>query len=86
MTFLVLFVTGAPNIPNKPLAFCPHHGRACCDSAEDFQLQKQFEFMNISDSGCGSLVKSILCAVRARCSLKIKSLKLLLLGYFKCGR
>ncbi|XP_059655942.1 HIPL1 protein-like [Cornus florida] len=53
----------APLIPKTPLTFCPYNGRVCCDSAQDLQLQKQFEAMNISDSGCGSVVKSILCAM-----------------------
>lgn len=52
----------APLVPKKPLAFCPYNGSVCCDSAKDLQLQKQFQAMNISDEGCASLMKSILCA------------------------
>ncbi|KAF8399390.1 hypothetical protein HHK36_015254 [Tetracentron sinense] len=52
----------APFTPKTPLAFCPYNGSVCCDSAEDLQLQKQFQAMNVSDSGCASLLKSIICA------------------------
>ncbi|KAL7240909.1 hypothetical protein ACSBR2_006536 [Camellia fascicularis] len=52
----------APVIPKTPLVFCPHNGKVCCDTAMDLQLEKQFQAMNISDSGCASVVKSILCA------------------------
>ncbi|KAL5725532.1 hipl1 protein [Ranunculus cassubicifolius] len=46
----------------SPLAFCSYNETACCSSAEDTQLQKQFQSMNISDPSCASAVKSILCA------------------------
>ncbi|XAR64973.1 Soluble quinoprotein glucose dehydrogenase [Bertholletia excelsa] len=52
----------APVVPEVPLAFCPYNGRVCCDKSKDLQLQKKFQAMNISDTGCASLVKSILCA------------------------
>ncbi|PSS28694.1 HIPL1 protein [Actinidia chinensis var. chinensis] len=52
----------APVIPKTPLAFCPYNGRVCCDSAKDLRLQKQFQAMSIPDSGCASVVQSILCA------------------------
>ncbi|KAG5522361.1 hypothetical protein RHGRI_034518 [Rhododendron griersonianum] len=52
----------APAIQKTPLAFCPYNGKVCCDSAKDLELRKNFLAMNISDSGCASLVKSILCA------------------------
>ncbi|XP_057949199.1 HIPL1 protein-like [Malania oleifera] len=54
----------APHTPTTPLAFCHtyNNGSACCDSAKDGQLQKQFQAMNISDPACASLLKSILCA------------------------
>ncbi|KAI4336057.1 hypothetical protein L6164_014633 [Bauhinia variegata] len=43
-------------------SFCPYNGSTCCNSTEDAQIQKQFQAMNISDSGCASLLKSIICA------------------------
>lgn len=52
----------APVNPKIPLAFCPYHGIVCCDSAKELQLQKQFQSMNISNQGCASIVKSILCS------------------------
>ncbi|KAL8464908.1 hypothetical protein ACS0TY_034407 [Phlomoides rotata] len=53
----------APFTIKSPLQFCPYNGTTCCNSTEDLRLQKQFESMNISsDSGCASLLKSILCA------------------------
>jgi len=52
----------APVIQKTPLTFCPYNGKVCCDSAKDLELRKQFLAMNISHSGCASLVKSILCA------------------------
>ncbi|KAI6671202.1 hypothetical protein NL676_006087 [Syzygium grande] len=50
------------NADNAGLAFCRYKGSVCCTSAQDLQLQKQFKAMNISDRGCASLLKSILCA------------------------
>ncbi|KDP31185.1 hypothetical protein JCGZ_11561 [Jatropha curcas] len=47
---------------NTTLKFCPYKGSTCCNSTEDTQLQKQFQAMNISDPGCSSHIKSILCA------------------------
>ncbi|KAL5544279.1 hypothetical protein UlMin_008063 [Ulmus minor] len=52
----------APSTLNTTLKFCPYDGIACCNSTEDLQLQMQFQAMNISDSGCNSAVKSVLCA------------------------
>lgn len=46
---------------NASLPFCRYNGSVCCNSAHDLQLQKQFKAMNISDRGCASLLKSILC-------------------------
>ncbi|MCE5166658.1 hypothetical protein HAX54_023602 [Datura stramonium] len=54
----------APLPQKTPLTFCPYNGTSCCSSGDDKQLKSQFDAMNISDSGCASLVKSILCAVR----------------------
>uniref|UniRef100_A0A7N0VEG4 Glucose/Sorbosone dehydrogenase domain-containing protein n=1 Tax=Kalanchoe fedtschenkoi TaxID=63787 RepID=A0A7N0VEG4_KALFE len=34
----------------------------CCNSTDDLSLQKQFKAMNVSDTGCASVLKSILCA------------------------
>ncbi|KAH7867138.1 hypothetical protein Vadar_029324 [Vaccinium darrowii] len=49
---------------NTTLTFCSsYNGTAsCCDSAEDLNLQTQFQSMNISNPGCAAIVKSILCA------------------------
>ncbi|KAL5747346.1 hypothetical protein ACOSP7_024344 [Xanthoceras sorbifolium] len=52
----------APFTLNTTLSFCPYDGKTCCNSTEDLQLQNQVKAMNISDSGCASLLKSILCA------------------------
>ncbi|KAI5683602.1 hypothetical protein M9H77_04830 [Catharanthus roseus] len=50
-------------LPQKvPLTFCPYNGTSCCSSGDDLQLQNQFKAMNISDSTCSALVKSILCS------------------------
>ena len=56
---------GAPIKVQNPLEFCSEYnnGSTCCDSSRDLQLRKQFTAMNISDSTCASLLKSILCAV-----------------------
>ncbi|KAH6756965.1 catalytics protein [Perilla frutescens var. hirtella] len=52
----------APFTSNSTLQFCRYNGTACCNSSDDLVLKKQFESMKISDPGCASLVKSILCA------------------------
>ncbi|XP_042487821.1 HIPL1 protein-like [Macadamia integrifolia] len=52
----------APNTLKAPLTFCPYNGKACCNSTQDYQLQKEFQSMNISDPACASVMKSILCA------------------------
>ena len=54
---------GQPSSKTGRLSFCPYDGKVCCSKAQDVQLQKQFEAMNISDSFCASAVKSIICAV-----------------------
>ncbi|XP_030530786.1 HIPL1 protein isoform X2 [Rhodamnia argentea] len=50
------------NADNAGLAFCRYNGSICCNSSQDLQLQKQFKAMNVSDPGCASLLKSVLCA------------------------
>lgn len=52
----------APFTQTPPLSFCPYNGTVCCDSKQDLSLKKQFQAMNISDSACASLVKSVVCA------------------------
>ncbi|XP_027330764.1 HIPL1 protein-like isoform X1 [Abrus precatorius] len=52
----------APFTLNTTLRFCPYNGSTCCNSTEDALLQKRFQLMNISDTACASLLKSILCA------------------------
>lgn len=59
-----LIGAGAPSTLSSPLKFCSYNETACCNSTEDLQIQKQFQTMNISNSGCASLLKSVLCAVR----------------------
>lgn len=55
--------SGAPLEVNSTLSFCPYKGKTCCNTMEDSNVRKQFQAMNISDKGCASVVKSILCAV-----------------------
>ncbi|XP_057415289.1 HIPL1 protein-like isoform X2 [Lotus japonicus] len=52
----------APFTVNTTLEFCPYNGSTCCNFTEDAQIQKQFQLMKVSDPGCASLLKSILCA------------------------
>ncbi|KNA09708.1 hypothetical protein SOVF_151070 [Spinacia oleracea] len=52
----------APTKSKAPLKFCPYNGNTCCDSTKDLQLQKQFQAMNVSDTSCAALLKSILCS------------------------
>ncbi|XP_041004812.1 LOW QUALITY PROTEIN: HIPL1 protein-like [Juglans microcarpa x Juglans regia] len=52
----------SPFTPETPLAFCQYDGSVCCNYTEDTELQNQFKAMNVSDVGCISLLKSILCA------------------------
>lgn len=63
LCFLVCAIE-APLPQKDPLKFCPYNGTSCCNSADDSRIQKQFQVMNISDSACAALVKSVLCAVR----------------------
>ncbi|XP_062104762.1 HIPL1 protein-like [Humulus lupulus] len=52
----------SPFITNTTLSFCQYEGGACCNSSDDMQIRNEFKAMNISDSGCASLLKSVLCA------------------------
>ncbi|KAL3819345.1 hypothetical protein ACJIZ3_005250 [Penstemon smallii] len=52
----------APFTPNTHLQFCSYNGTTCCNSADDLHIRRQFQSINISDSACASLLKSILCA------------------------
>ncbi|XP_010533418.1 PREDICTED: HIPL1 protein [Tarenaya hassleriana] len=52
----------APMEGNSTLSFCPYSGKTCCNPSEDSALERQFRAMNISDTGCAAVVKSILCA------------------------
>lgn len=71
--FFVLYVSGsfglqlctdstAPITLKAPLGFCAYNGSSCCSAKNDADLEKKFESMDISDSGCASLVQSVLCA------------------------
>ncbi|XVE57034.1 hypothetical protein DITRI_Ditri04bG0059100 [Diplodiscus trichospermus] len=55
-------IRGAPIKLVKPLNFCSYSGSACCGSAKDMQLQKRFQALNVSDTECASILKSILCS------------------------
>ncbi|KAH9603201.1 hypothetical protein KSS87_012994 [Heliosperma pusillum] len=46
----------------NPLKFCNYNESSCCNATKDVHLQKQFQSMNISDSACASVAKSIICA------------------------
>ncbi|KAL5582399.1 hypothetical protein UlMin_014841 [Ulmus minor] len=52
----------SPFTPQTKLSFCQYNGSVCCNSTQDMAWQKQFKAMKVSDSGCASLLKSILCA------------------------
>ncbi|KAK6913193.1 Glucose/Sorbosone dehydrogenase, partial [Dillenia turbinata] len=52
----------APFVQKTPLSFCGYSGSICCNSTQDALLKTQFQAINVSDSVCGSLLKSILCA------------------------
>ncbi|XP_020096404.1 HIPL1 protein-like [Ananas comosus] len=49
---------------NAPLTFCgfANGSSSCCNTTNDDAIASQFKSMNISDSACASVVKSILCA------------------------
>nr|XP_043637645.1 HIPL1 protein-like [Erigeron canadensis] len=51
-----------PFKPKTPLVFCPYNESSCCDTTEDLKIQKQFESMNVTQPGCASYLKSILCS------------------------
>ncbi|XP_072952198.1 HIPL1 protein-like [Typha angustifolia] len=51
----------APVTLKTPLSFCSYNGSSCCNATDDAALGKWFKSMNISDAGCASVVKSILC-------------------------
>jgi hypothetical protein len=62
--FFLFDGVGAPfTLNNTTLKFCPYNGSTFCNSIQDAQIQKQFQQMNVSDTACSSLLKSILCAV-----------------------
>ncbi|KAJ0805216.1 putative quinoprotein glucose dehydrogenase (PQQ, quinone) [Helianthus annuus] len=52
----------APFTPKTPLAFCSYNQSSCCNSAQDSDIRKRFELMNVSRQDCASLLKSILCS------------------------
>ncbi|CAL1367993.1 unnamed protein product [Linum trigynum] len=52
----------APLTLNASLSFCSYDGSSCCNSAQDSQLAKQFQAMKISNPGCSSLLKSVVCS------------------------
>lgn len=61
---LFLFWSETQVNTNETLQFCgSYSGRTCCNSKDDLELQTRFNSMNISDSNCSSLLKSILCSV-----------------------
>ncbi|KAL3528289.1 hypothetical protein ACH5RR_007611 [Cinchona calisaya] len=54
--------SNAPLPQKGPFAFCSYNGTSCCNSTDDSSIQNQFKAMNVSDTSCASLLKSILCA------------------------
>ncbi|KAK8710184.1 hypothetical protein V6N13_145523 [Hibiscus sabdariffa] len=52
----------APFTVKTTLSFCQYNGSVCCNSTEDLQLRNRFKSMNVSASGCASVLKSILCS------------------------
>nr|CAB3466639.1 unnamed protein product [Digitaria exilis] len=55
----------APVLLNTTLKFCAGNGNgssSCCDAAADAALGAQFDAMNVSDTACAAVLKSILCA------------------------
>ncbi|KAJ3674574.1 hypothetical protein LUZ60_005190 [Juncus effusus] len=52
----------APITLKTPLKFCNYNGSSCCNSTDDSTIQKQFNSMNINNSACSDVVKSLLCA------------------------
>ncbi|KAJ3686677.1 hypothetical protein LUZ61_015841 [Rhynchospora tenuis] len=52
----------SPITRNTTLAFCGYSGSTCCNATDDSTIQTQFSAMNITDSSCASVMKSILCA------------------------
>ncbi|XP_073297042.1 HIPL1 protein-like isoform X2 [Primulina huaijiensis] len=52
----------APYAPNYRGAFCAYNETTCCNYAKNMKLKQKFFSMNVSDTDCASLLKSILCA------------------------
>ncbi|XP_075514072.1 HIPL1 protein-like isoform X2 [Primulina tabacum] len=52
----------APYAPNYRGAFCAYNETTCCNYAKNMQLKQKLLSMNVSDTDCASLLKSILCA------------------------
>ncbi|KAJ4782364.1 HIPL1 protein [Rhynchospora pubera] len=52
----------SPITRNTTLAFCGYSGSTCCNATDDSAIQSQFSAMNIADSSCASVMKSIICA------------------------
>lgn len=46
------------------LKFCAYDGSSCCNATRDAALQSLFQSLNVSDSRCSPLLKSLVCAVR----------------------
>lgn len=60
---ILLYVAGGPFTPTSRLQFCSYNGTSCCNSTDDLRLQRQFQSINVSNTNCASLLRSILCAV-----------------------
>ncbi|KAJ1691890.1 hypothetical protein LUZ63_016045 [Rhynchospora breviuscula] len=52
----------APITLKTPLKFCSYNGTSCCNATDDSAIADQFKSMNISDSACSAVVKSVICA------------------------
>ncbi|KAJ0982792.1 hypothetical protein J5N97_011047 [Dioscorea zingiberensis] len=73
LLFLPIFISSSLAFPlctdswaplnlKSPLTFCSYSGSSCCNSSDDTSIQNQFKSMNINDSACASILKSILCS------------------------
>ena len=52
-----------PTQRNYSLAFCGFTELTCCNASDDSGIMAKFTAMNITDTSCASIIKSILCSV-----------------------
>ncbi|XP_074587777.1 HIPL1 protein-like [Curcuma longa] len=53
----------APVALKTPLPFCGYTGSSCCNATEDREPRRQFEALNVSDTACAGVMRSIVCAI-----------------------